>query len=146
MVAVTPHFIEGQSMPEHSYPVVVCGKGQISTIQQPHTRNSVPVDPSDHWAVWKRVGEVKRTTHQRNQLLPGCRRFVCIPPRGHIRLCPSACRADMQTGSVLRYPWVEARSRHKTFNSDLAVDLTLAVYLKQKSSQCPSCVGAAGES
>jgi hypothetical protein len=38
-------------MSKHPYPLVVRGEGQIATIQQSHTGNSIPVNLSDHWIV-----------------------------------------------------------------------------------------------
>jgi hypothetical protein len=55
------YFIEGQSVSEHPYPVVVRGKGQTTTIEQPDTRNSVPVTPSAHWETWEHICETYQT-------------------------------------------------------------------------------------
>lgn len=45
-------------MSEHSYRLVVRGKREITTVQQPHTRNGIPANQSDDHAVRERLWSV----------------------------------------------------------------------------------------
>ena len=94
---VNSYLVEGQSVSEHSYPIVVRGKGQVAAIQQPHTCNGIPASPSDHRTVCERwwnlpnTNKIDRDWGAERALIASCKlTSKCVRP-----LVKAICKRDL---------------------------------------------------